>query len=282
MIYIEPELSILVLDFKKPNETRLCLESIKKHIKVSYKVIYLHNGNSEDYPYQYFKEGLIDYFIQTKDNEGLGLGTRNTFALSFSPYSISLQNDQFIFRDFNTDEFEYLKKLLGATIDGKMIVSISLAGPVCGQGIYSERCHIIQTDTYKQMEFSKSLGYHGAGPYHDGVWRERQIQDIYAKHNAIHFTEHSPLVVDNGIYAVRDMREGGLWIHRTDNKKLWNIIPPIILNSSYPKFSDNEKTLAFNWPDGRIPETEIPYSFNCWVSDDNKYINEQRINAKKT
>ena len=278
MSYIEPELSILVLDFKKPNETRLCLESIKKHIKVPYKVVYLHNGNSEDYPYQYFKEGLIDYFIQTKDNEGLGLGTRNTFALSFSPYSISLQNDQFIFRDFNPDEFEYLKRLLGATIDGKMIVSVSLAGPVCDKDIYSERAHLIQTDTYKQMEFSKSLGYHGAGPYHNGVWRERQIQDIYKKHNAIHFTEHSPLVVDNGTYAVRDMGEGGLWVHRTDNKKLWNIVPPKNLDAAYPKFSANEKELAFHWPDGKIPELEISSSFEFWKSDDEKYINNLRNN----
>lgn len=267
MQYIEPELSILVLDFKKPVETRLCLESIKKHIKVPYKVVYLHNGNSEEYPYQYFKEGLIDYFIQTKQNEGLGLGTRNTFALSFAPYSLSIQNDQFIFRDFNLDEFEYLKKCLGAYINGQLIVSVSLAGPVCGKGVYSERCHLIQTDTYKQMEFSKALGYHGAGPYHDGEWRESQIQKIYQKFNAIHFTEHNPLVVDNGKSAKRQNPDNSVWEHRPDTKQLKLLSGPVKEKYIYPKLTDQEweeviKTQS--WPEWKIPENEIKDSFHVW------------------
>mgnify|MGYP000553024458 CR=1 FL=1 len=38
-----------ILDFNKPAATRVCLESVRRHVKVPHKVIYYHNGPA-DYP----------------------------------------------------------------------------------------------------------------------------------------------------------------------------------------------------------------------------------------
>ena len=105
--YKEPELTYLVLDFLKEPETRRCLESIKAHTKFPHKVIYLHNGFFADvkHPQKFLAEGLCDQLIQTSKNTGLGIGTRDLFAASFSPYSFYLQNDQFLNRDFTQEEF---------------------------------------------------------------------------------------------------------------------------------------------------------------------------------
>src|SRR3989338_11219459 len=110
--YAEPELSYLVLDFLKEEETRRCLESVKRHTKFSHKVIYLHNGPAE-YPARFLKEGLCDQLIQTSTNTGLGIGTRDLFAAPFSPYSFYLQNDQFLNRDFMQEEFRALVAMIG-------------------------------------------------------------------------------------------------------------------------------------------------------------------------
>ena len=94
--YSEPLATFLVLDFKKPGETRLLLESLKARVKFPHKVAYLHNGCGETYGYDFFKQGLIDYFLQTRENNGLGIGTRDLFGISFSPLSIYVQNDQIL------------------------------------------------------------------------------------------------------------------------------------------------------------------------------------------
>lgn len=267
--YKEPELSIVILDFIKEEETRICLESIKRHVKFPVKVIYYHNGNGADYPYKFFKEGLCDTLIQTQKNEGLGIGTRDTMNAVFSPYTISLQCDQFIGRDFTYEEFSALKGALERNIDGsKIVMSISLAGPVCSTNIYSERCYIIKTDFYKWMEVNLPLGYAGAGPYHSaGDWREATIQKYYKKTAYVHFTEWPPLVVDNGRRAKRENPDGSLWEHFPDTKALRLIRGPVKEKYVYPYFTDQEWELVLKdqkWEDWKIPEKEKPHSFHVW------------------
>src|SRR3989344_645427 len=63
LIYEEPELTYLVLDFLKEPETRRCLESVKTYTKFPHKVIYLHNGRETDYPKKFLDEGLFDQLI---------------------------------------------------------------------------------------------------------------------------------------------------------------------------------------------------------------------------
>lgn len=266
MEYKEPQVSFLVLDFQKEIESYLCLKSIKKYVKFPYKVIYLHNGKS-DYCNKFYNEGLVDTLINTKENQGLGISTRDLIAICQSEFFIYLQNDQYIARDFLQEELNsMLWKLNTINQYEQNISSISLAGSPCGKDIYSERCHIMRTRDYKKWEDQELLGHHGAGPYHEGEWREAQIQKIYKEEHRIHYEWPQPLVADNGVFAVRENKDKSIWAHRTDLKSLFNIVKPTEKNSVYPKFTDEEWNLALGvgWPDGKIPESELPHSFECW------------------
>lgn len=267
MIYQDPILTVVILDFSKPLESRICLESVKRHIKIPYKVIFCDNGSNEDYPISFLREGLVDKLIVNKDSSGLGLGTRDLFAASFSNYTLYLQNDQYFARDFIEEDFVGLIKHLWSDKDGKKVASISLAGIPCGDGIYTERGHLIDTRFYGDMEISGLLGYHGAGPYHDGgPWRESQIQSFYKLNNLVHWNPGQFWVMDNGVFAVRDMGESGVFCHRTDTKRVWVIVPPKTRNKVYPKVNDEEFGLMVKdkWLDGNIPEAEKNQSFDCW------------------
>lgn len=245
--YEEAELSYLILDFLREKETRDCLRSIKAHTKFNHKIIYLHNGDDPSYPYALFKEGLIDHFIQTKENNGLGIGTRDLFAASFSPWSFYLQNDQKLIRDFTQEEFDNIKDLFTQKFqspdDGSIwsVKSVCLAGGFAGLHTYSERAHIIQTRFYKEIESSGALGFHGAGPcWHNGQWREEQMQKLYTQNHFLHFTYASPLVEDRGRRAIRQNRDGSIWEHNTGTQELRLIRGPICEKAKYPPFSDTE------------------------------------------
>lgn len=276
-IYTEPVLSILVLDYLKEVETRLCLESIKRHVKVPYKVIYHHNGEA-DYPVLLLKEGLVDHLIQSKTNAGLGIGTRNLFAASFSPYSLYLQNDQYLHSDLTEEVFSYLIGMLGGKMmlvtkdapdpqdSGWTITSISLAGQPCGPSVYSERAHLVPTAFYKSME-ANGLPYHGAGPYHDGQWREATIQKLYEENRFIHATHLTPMVTDNGRRALRENPDGSKWLHFPDTKQCWLLEGPVKERHVYPRFTEsewNEVLATQTWPAGLIPEQERKESFHVW------------------
>jgi hypothetical protein len=266
--YQEPLVTLSILDFMKPVESRLCLESIRTHVKVPHKVVFCDNGSGEDYPLQFVREGLVDQLIVNRESTGLGLGTRDCMNASFSPFTIMMQNDQLFARDLTQTDFDSLVSQLGQdTAQGK-IASINLAGPVTEPGRYSERAHLVFTTFYRQMEHNGVLGYHGAGKWHNGPWREAQIQAIYAAQNLIHWTPPTTQwVKDNGVYAVRDMGEGGVFCHRTDSKRLWVIVPPTgPKNPDYPKLTAEEweEVLHGRWPDGAIPDNEVADSFDCW------------------
>lgn len=283
--YTEPLLTVAVLDFQKPAETRLCLESIRRHVKVPHKVVYYHNGGSADYPYQLFHEGLVDTLIQTRVNNGLGVGTRDVMAASHSRYTIYHQNDQVFIRDLTETDFEAMTKVLSGSelLPGgsRSTLTISLAGSPCGEGVYSERSYLIETAMYREWEQRGLLGHHGAGPYHNGPWREAQIQAYYRHFGGWHFAWPQPLVMDNGQYAVRDMREAGVWVHRPDTKKCWCVVPPKERNSVYPQFDSDEWDQALSpagWPDGRIPRRELATSFIHWPEEgDAAYVAALRM-----
>lgn len=274
MTHQEPLLSVLVLDFLKPDETRACLGSIKSHVKVPYQVIYLHNGPSadNDYPYSLFTEGLVDRFIQTRTNGGLGLGTRDLFAAAFTPYCLYLQNDQQLVRDIDDRTFRALADMLDREVRHDVlpiatVKSVSLAGPVGGRGVYSERAHLIKTAFYKGMEAADILGYGGAGPYHEAQWRERSIQDYYRKHGFVHETSVPSFVQDNGRTAKRQNPDGSIWEHKTDTKELRHHSGAIKERNVYPYFTDDEWTHVLatqSWPEWQIPEREKASSFKVW------------------
>lgn len=264
--FSDPSLSILVLDFKKPEESKKCLLSIRENIKVPHSIIYYHNGDS-DYAYQYYKDGLIDLFIQSRNNDGLGVGTRNLASISFSKFLMPIQNDQIVGRSLEAPEFGFLCSVLDSAteIDGKVCGSISLAGPTAGKDTYSERAHLIKNDFYRYMEFAIPLNCYGAGPYHHGPWREEQIQNYYKQNNYIHFTGHPALVIDNGVWSRRTNPDGSIVRIKTDTKEIhWESRPTE--KYVFPDMTDEEwsVSLAGNWINGTIPEKYRAHSFRCW------------------
>lgn len=275
--YIEPQLSVLVLDFLKPALTRACLESVRRHIKVPYKVIYYHNGPA-DYSRAFLDEGLVDVFMQSKVNHGLGVGTRDLFAASFSPYSVYLQNDQMFIEDLTQELFDDFTHMLGGKLfleikdeaeprdSGWHVASISLAGQIAGPSVYSERAHFIHTSFYKALEASGQLSTFGAGPYHHGEWREAAIQRYYKEHQLMHVTHLQPLVRDVGIWTIRDCAGGRLHM-RTDTKALWWEKPPTE-PYVFPELTEDEWQIALagRWVNGTVPMTYRlrGESFNCW------------------
>jgi hypothetical protein len=268
--YTEPQASFLVLDYQREASAQLCLESIRRHVKFPTKVIYCHNGMM-DYPMRFLRDGLIDELIMPRENGGLGLGTRSLFAACFSPLAIYWQGDQIMGRDFEQTELDALQKSLEVFIGGGQalegVLSISLAGAVCGENVYSERAHIIHTEDYRGMEHLLPLSHGGAGPYHDVEWREGQIQRYYKERYLAHYTGWRPFAIDNGRDAIRQNPDGSRWMHYPDTKQLWLLEGPVKERFVYPKFNDAEWDYVLReqtWPGGRIPENEVAHSFRVW------------------
>jgi hypothetical protein len=258
---MEPALTYLVLDFLREDETRRCLESIRHHTKFEHKVIYLHNGPAE-YPARFLAEGLADTLIQTKKNTGLGIGTRDLFAASFSRYSFYLQNDQFLNRDFTRAEFDELIGLIGREYispeDGTTwtVASVDLAGGVWGIHNYTERAHLMPTAFYKEMEVSGMLSHYGAGPYDDGPWREEQIQQFYKREKFLHYTYENRFITNFGHRTVRENVDGSLWEMEPDTKRLTLVRGPVKEKASWPRLTDaewEEVLRTQHWPDGTVP-----------------------------
>lgn len=263
----EPDLTIAVLDFQKPEVTYQCLNSIKKYVTFPVKVNYLHNG-AANYPARFLAEGLIDTLIMPRSNGGLGLGTRDLMKSVSSEYTLYLQNDQFFGRHFTEADFEYFRTPLDfMDRNGFIVKSVSLAGQICGENIYSERAHLIRTRFYQEMEEKIPLGHGGAGPYHDSPWREGQIQSYYDYNGYLHLTNLPAFVVDNGHNAIRENPDGSLWEHKPDTKALKLLRGPVKEKYVYPYFTDSEWEQVLQtgfWPEWQIPENEKKNSFRVW------------------
>jgi hypothetical protein len=265
--YQEPLATFLLLDYLRPLAAKACIESLHKNVKFNKKIIYCHNGRS-DYAYRFLDEGLIDELIMPKINGGLGLGTRSLYGACFSRLAIYWQVDQIMGREFTEEELIALDSFLSnADFGDKKCLSISLAGPVCGHNIFSERANIMKSETYHQMERQIPLGAGGAGPWHHLQWREGAIQEYYKKNNYIHFTGWKQLAMDNGRDAVRQNPDGSIWKHEPDRKGLWLVSGPVREKYIYPRLTDQEWDFVIKnqyWPPGRIPSEEIKESFHVW------------------
>jgi hypothetical protein len=251
--------SYLILDFMRPDESKICLESIHKHSKFPFKVIYLSNGGAQDYVIDYYHKGLISKLILNKDNNGLGFGTTDLFRFCDTKYSIYLQSDQYLRRTFAKDELEYIISFIDTVSRNKLIKSVSLAGDMC-QGKYSERCHIIETNFYNSIQ-NKPNG--GAGPYHDIPWNEGYIQKYYLDNNYSHLI-YEMLFLDNGCYATRQNPDGSIWTHRTDSKQMKLVKGPVKEKYVHPFFTDEEWDFVLKnqtWPEWKIPFKEKDLSF---------------------
>ena len=261
--YADPQLTVAVLAYGKEGQTMSCVRSIRAHVKVPFRLHLLHNGPAE-YPRWMYEMGWLDTLIQMRENEGLGLGTRALMASVFSPYILYVQNDQELYRDLEQVEMDALTERLGTYAGEGRIASISLAGPVGGPGVYSERAHLIQTAVYRDMEHGLPLPAGGAGPWHHLMWREEAIQRFYRDNGYTHLTDWQPLVIDKGSTAERSNPDGSRWLHEPDTKRLWLLDGPVKERYVYPKLSDaewEEVLTTQHWPAGLIPEQERSSSF---------------------
>ena len=250
--------SILILDYNQKEESKRLLESIKANALFKKKVYFLANGNSEDYAYEYYKDGLIDVLISNKENNGCGFGTMQLFKSCDTKYAFYIQCDQFLQSPITE---EHVSGFVKAIEENEQFCYIDLAGDQ-GHGVYSERGHFISVDFYNSIE--KYGG--GPGPFHHLEWTEYTMQQ-YLKNNDLDFLSAKPAPIGNaGKWAVRQNPDGSEWKHRTDTKELWMISPPTE-KYVYPKFTEEEweKVLSSKqWEDGKIPSSETEHSFTCW------------------
>lgn len=259
MIYKqEPLLTVCVLDFKKEYETRICLESIRQHIKVPYYLILLDNGSNENYPWDLYKEGLCDVLISKSFSDGGGFGQTDLIRFSRTKFTLFVQNDQSLLYDIDGDAFKYFTYLL----EYLGYHCVDLNGDQSYKGIWTDRAHLINT------AFFNSLGpFPNYGPGLDhGKWNEQYLQETFSKNN-YKIAHISPnLFQNNGKWSIRTAGDG-LYKHRTDTKILFIEKQPTYKTETFPPFDDSDWQLALsgNWPkDGKIPNLWMKDSFTVW------------------
>ena len=256
------DVSFLVLNYNRPLETRLCLESIKRFTpELDKEVILLNNGGrDEDFIFQAYKDGLIDKLIFRRKNQGCGLGTRelfNDFNLDCN-LVVYIQCDQFLIRNYSKKEFDSHCNM----IYNEGMFYIDLAGNQ-GHGKYSERAHLIDKRKYNQIP--NDIG--GPGPYADRKWTEQAVQEYIEEQKLKFYSVRPLLVADNGKHSVRQYPCGGELVLFTDTKQLF-ITKPIKQRIDFPnlKLTDSEWELILSdkWINGTIPKQHCNDSFTCW------------------
>lgn len=252
----KPKISFLVLDFKKPEETKVCLESIRKFCSIPHKIIYLDNGSNESYPFEYYKNSLCDVLISKKIGNGGGEGQTDLIRYCDTEYFCFVQNDQELIQPFDSECFEYFCNLLNTGFK-----CVNLNGNQ-GHGKWTDRAHMMRTDFFNSL-----APFPNGGPGLDGIpWNEAYISNQF-KNNNHKIAIISPLFFrDNGKWSVREAGDG-LYKHRCDTKLLIIIKQPTYKTPVFPPFDDSDWELALSgkWPqEGKIPNLWKEHSFRYW------------------
>ena len=251
--YKPPILTIAVLSFNKERETRLCLESLRTHIKVpESQMVLLENGGDSDYPWTMYKEGFCDTVIVKRRGFGGGVGQTDLFRFSPSPYTLFVQCDQVIRYDLSAKTFIEMTCLL----EPNMYDVLDLNGDQSGRGVWTDRAHMVRT------EWFNGLGpFPNGGPGLDEVpWNEAYLQTKVDPRRICHIKP--ALFADIGKWSVREAGDG-LFRHSCDEKRIYVLKKPSYRTEVYPPFNDEEWTrvLAGEWVDGDIPEAWRHNSF---------------------
>lgn len=264
---MEKQLSILVLDYNRPQETKLCLESIASKCSINKEVIYLANGNYDvNYAFNFYKQGLIDKLIVNKKNNGGGFGTIQLVNNSFNDYILWIECDCEIQANLDNELLSQLIELLNSGYS-----AIDLTDAISGNNTYSGRCFLMNREFYNSIKKDVDGVYGGPGPYNNVRYLESFIQE-YFKTNDLKVAHLFNFIKDNGKFSIRELSCGGVLIHRTDNKQMWVINPLSKKHEEYPPLTDDEYVDMFNnnWPlwgrdkEGRIPEKWKIHSFQWW------------------
>lgn len=257
--------SILVLDFRKPEETRLCLESIQKFCNFHKKVIYLDNGSNQEYPWQFYKEGLCDVLICDHSSEGTGNGQERLFRNCITDWAFLMQNDQRLIYPINE---EMVKGFINL-INTEKLGYIDLAGAQAGNKPhqFSDRFGFINVDLYLSIYKGEKGKLGGPGKYNFNTYTEEYITRHFEKNN-IKVAHFQSLVEDLGKTSIREIGDG-LYSHRTDTKVLTVLKKPTYKTEVFPPFSQQEWSQVLagegDWfTIGQVPEIWKNNIFRVW------------------
>ncbi|RTL02873.1 MAG: hypothetical protein EKK57_00930 [Proteobacteria bacterium] len=255
----DPKLTFLVLDFKKEQESELCLRSIRNRVAANYKLVYLDNGSGEDYPNRFRNENLADLVIQNPINTGCGNGIDQLVKVCETEYFCLVQSDQFVNYDLSEKN---VTEILN-TFSSLNAFCIDLAGAQAGIGIYSERAHIMRKTDYLSIYRGEDGKLGGPGPFHAFKHTEQYIQEYFKQNNIKVLHISPPVFQDNGKWAIRELPCGGILKHSCDEKRMYVIKQPLRRSEVYPPLNDSEWELMLSnkWIDGTIPEAWKPHSF---------------------
>jgi hypothetical protein len=252
------DLSFLILDYNRPNELMMVLDSIKKRVKLNYQIILHANGGEQEYHYNLYIKGLINKLILNKENNGAGFGVVDLFNYCNTDYGFYIEGDQVFLRDFTKEEHDQWKY----KIENEGYEFISPIG-MATQGEFSQRAFFTSTLLYRKLSLEMPCG--GPGPYCEKNTNENFIQKYLKNTNKL-LNIKTPLCMDMGCFSRCINPDKSEWLHRTDTKEHWLVKGPVLRKYVYPQFNDIEweQVLKNQKWDGGIPEKLKSSSFIYW------------------
>ena len=252
------QLTVAVLDYLKPQETRLCLESIKLHLRVTHKTVLLDNGGQSEYAWQLYRSGLCDTLISKRESLGGGVGQTDLFRWSDTQYTMFVQQDQYLTSVIDIPIFESMTKMLQ---EGYRCIDLN--GDQSGRRVWTDRAHLVETSFFNSLA---PFPNGGPGPLHELRWNENYLQEVFSKPENQIFHIPLPFFRDNGVWTVRTQQDGSRVRMKTDTKEVhWEILPtkPYV----FPDMSETEwkTSIEGKWVNGTVPERYIQHSFRHWT-----------------
>ena len=256
-------ISYLVLDYNRPTEGKVLLDSLQKYANHEKEIVYLCNGGESEYAYNFYKQGLINTLITKKIGDGGGHGQTDLWRYCKTEYAFFIQVDQELILEINEDIIKYFIKLL----EQEHFSCIDVNGDQSGNSKWTDRAHFMKAD------FFHSLGpFPNFGPgLDDGKWNEQHLQEKFIENN-YKIAHISPLFFrDCGKYSVRQAGDG-IFKHRCDTKQLWVIKCPTFKTNIYPPLNDDEwqEVLTGKWAvwgrdvEGKVPASWKDKIFKAW------------------
>lgn len=196
------KVSFLILDYNKPEETSVCLRSIRENVKFNnYEVVFLSNGGKQDYVMEHYNNGLIDRLILNKRNSGCGGGTNALYNYCDTDFFLYVQNDQYLHRQFTLPELDALVNKLQegyATVD--------LSGGAGHRDKFSERAFF---STASVINANPEKGYGGPGPFETNTMWSEEMTRMYLDKNGLKVFHDWPILFANmGRFTVREDKDG--------------------------------------------------------------------------
>ena len=187
----------LILDYNRPEEAKILVESIKLHSAFDHSVTFLSNGGEQDYAKDLQEKGLIDNLILNKFNSGEGGGATQLFAQCQTEYAFYIEVDQSLIEPLRQEQIDRWINIL----ESGEYHCIDLSGDQ-NQGKYSMRAQFIGAHFWNSI--SKTIG--GPGPWHNITWTEGVIHRYFIDNDLKIFRPPSP----SG-HARRVFKDRGLW-----------------------------------------------------------------------